>query len=101
LRVVSIRYIALPESGINDASGVHDSIIRESTDFLESMFNPIIRSITPPIERGAAKAKEKEEEPEDIAIVLPSAIHIHADITIFNRLWYSLLSTDNVLTKRH
>jgi hypothetical protein len=33
--------------------------------------------------------------------VLPSAIHIHADITIFNRLWYSLLSTDNVLTKRH
>jgi|TARA_B110000914_G_scaffold46830_1_gene39870 hypothetical protein len=50
------------------------------------MFKPTNNNIIPAIDIGTAKAKEKEDPPEDIIIALPSAMHIHAEMTMFSRL---------------
>ena len=63
-RVVSIRYIGPPASGNKSDSGSQFLIILWSTD--SSFFIPIpnTKRTTPAIEMGAAKAREKGDDPE-------------------------------------
>ena len=85
-RVVSTLYIALPASGSKEESGVHEAISSDEIELCTSMLNPINNRNIPPNESGVATAKENDDPSNEIIIVLPMAIHIHADISIFRRL---------------
>ncbi|MFL2973357.1 MAG: hypothetical protein ACJZ4F_00090 [Candidatus Thalassarchaeaceae archaeon] len=85
-RVVSTLYIALPASGSKEESGVHEAISSDEIELCTSMLNPINNRNIPPNESGVATAKENDDPSNEIIIVLPMAIHIHAEITIFRRL---------------
>lgn len=85
-RVVSTLYIALPASGSKEESGVHEAISSDEIELCTSILNPINNKNIPPNESGVATAKENDDPSNEIIIVLPMAIHIHAEITIFRRL---------------
>jgi hypothetical protein len=85
-RVVSTLYIALPASGSKEESGVHDAISSDEIELCTSILNPINNKKIPPNESGVATARENDDPSNEIIIVLPMAIHIHAEITMFRRL---------------
>ena len=85
-RVVSTLYMALPASGSKEESGVHDAISSDEIELCTSILNPINNKKIPPNESGVATAKENDDPSNEIIIVLPMAIQIHAEITMFRRL---------------
>ena len=83
-KVVSILNIGRPASGMYEALGVHES--SSIAVFLSSSRkeSPRISRMTPPTDRGAARDVENAEVSYKIRLV-PKAIHIQPEMTIFRR----------------
>jgi len=81
-KVVSIRYITRPASGILVESGSHAATFSGSTFSSTAIPNPATRSTIPEIASGAAMARAKAETPDVRMMPLPSAMQTHAARTV-------------------
>lgn len=81
-RVVSMRYITRPASGILVESGSHAATFSGSTFSSTAIPSPTTRSTIPAITKGTATARAKAETPEERMMPLPRAMHTHAARTV-------------------